>query len=671
MAKDCFAEAGMQPFEYGSFERMLQEILAELGFPEDRVVRWEETPQLSNDFDASRPRPSFRAGDMEHYWHDPPGIRTGLGGMVMDSISKPPSKPFFVSRKLYMDTNHDSGAIQVYNSTVDNLQLDKGPAYFPLGVIAGAFELDPNTWVHRNVAARLIAVAMGAAQLDLNSTMEVLAFYNHTCRETLELDPVLCDLQGYTAATLYDYRNTWQLGQNLCRSSMCERLTKQVQTPSMRPKGNRRDRALQEANDYLWKTMNKPLFNKTLLMKQESDVLSRRHGRVQTGVILDLVNGMQPVNQTKALLQNYLAPLGISLLQLRLLDNNAFALQLDIVKGVGHSILVNTTNALLKASELASLVQLSHQLGIQAFPEISVSTNAGGWASSGIVVKCPATYCDEESDVLGPIAVDVRRPDSLTILYAAIRELLFIFSSVNGTTAGNSTKNLLLHLGSDERQASDSCFQEEARSEGSSYSILADFEQELTRIMQEMVGFPVRNIVRWENAEKERYKDRTGDVTHYPSSYPFEPPRVRDNEPFFVTIDILAQSSIYEIYQNTLTLVKLEPLAVFLELRRLDRGTWRDYQMEMRLAAFLMATGSSIPEYEDESFVFLEQVSQTCQNLGYENCEVTRSWRLRQWFGQSESKPAYFIESKRVRDGICEELTDSRTLRKVRSEFLA
>jgi hypothetical protein len=78
-----------------------------------------------------------------------------------------------------------------------------------------------------------------------------------------------------------------------------------------------------------------PLFNNSHLDAKREKLFAPVETR--TGVILDLANSMQPVNQTKRLEQQFLAPLGISMLQLRLVDGNSFALELEQIPSTAFS----------------------------------------------------------------------------------------------------------------------------------------------------------------------------------------------------------------------------------------------------------------------------------------------------------------------------------------------
>jgi hypothetical protein len=158
-----------------------------------------------------------------------------------------------------------------------------------------------------------------------------------------------------------------------------------------------------------------------------------------------------------------------------------------------------------------------------------------------------------------------------------------------------------------------------------------------------------------------RYVDRIGGIAHYPSTNPFQLPEVRPNERFFVTIDILAQPSIYNVYQNTRALVSLEPMAVFAEVRRLDDEAWRDYKVEMRLTAFRMATAQHAMAFSYDQEKFMETVSQSFHDLGYDQCtsgSEKLTW-LEQWLTSEITKPLYFADSDELRSQTCDVFTYS------------
>lgn len=194
----CFQELGLEPFQYEHFERQLGEILQDVGYPDKNVIRWEVTgPNASN--------PQYRAGGIQHNWYY----------LASEKMNFDPSTTtIFSSWGLYMDANDYDGAEQIYYKTGRNYQKKKGSAVpiVPEAIIPATFELDTNFWMQRNVAARLIAVAMGAANMKLAGSEDILEMYNQTCL-FMGLSPTVCDLQGFTAVpnVLYriDHRKTW------------------------------------------------------------------------------------------------------------------------------------------------------------------------------------------------------------------------------------------------------------------------------------------------------------------------------------------------------------------------------------------------------------------------------------------------------------------------------
>ena len=167
--------------------------MEDIGYPNEQVIRWEVTGPLAS-------VPHKRTGSIQHNWYYLPGEKLQLH----------PNHTYFNSWRLYMDTNDDDGAEQIFRNTLANFQLHmEGTGHIPNAIIPAAFELDTNLWLQRNVAARLIAVAMGAAHLQLKGTEEILVVYGEACRE-LGLHPKICDLQGFTAVPSAQYREEWK-----------------------------------------------------------------------------------------------------------------------------------------------------------------------------------------------------------------------------------------------------------------------------------------------------------------------------------------------------------------------------------------------------------------------------------------------------------------------------
>jgi hypothetical protein len=205
----CFEEVDEEPFNYTGFEHQLKEILREIEYPESQVIRWEVTgPNAAKEI-------LYRAGDIQHNWYNLPGQKQTVL----------PNQTFFTSWRLYMDLNHNEGGERIYEHAKENLQCTKEKKFQPRGLIATAFELDPEFWILRNVAARLIAVAMGASQLEFTDSQHFREVYDLICVETLGLHPKVCDLQGFTATTEEHYLQLWSRTWEKWKHGICERMT--------------------------------------------------------------------------------------------------------------------------------------------------------------------------------------------------------------------------------------------------------------------------------------------------------------------------------------------------------------------------------------------------------------------------------------------------------------
>jgi Glycosyl hydrolase family 20, catalytic domain len=175
MADDCFHEVGSERFDYPDFERVLKDIIKDSGYPEDRIVRWEMTGQANLD----------RAGAIEHFWESHPGDRHNARGK------------FFVSTWMYLDTNAQQNAFDVFEKA--NINFQRGGA-LPTAIIVGTFELSEQFWYDRNVLGRLLSVAIGANNPTLpndrnEKAKAVTELWIRHC-EMLGLGDIICETEG-------------------------------------------------------------------------------------------------------------------------------------------------------------------------------------------------------------------------------------------------------------------------------------------------------------------------------------------------------------------------------------------------------------------------------------------------------------------------------------------
>lgn len=622
IAAKCFEELDLEPFNYTEFETDLKEVLEGLRYPLDRVIRWEETG-LPTPEEIKHPKPP-RTGEIEHYWLQLPGSKP-------NKKLRKSHETIFTSHGLYMDTNHNNGAEDIYNKTVEGFEIEFGSKYYPKGIVVGAFELGPALWMQRNVAGRLIAVAMGAAQLNFTSSQHFWESYNSTCRDTLGLSASVCDLQGFVAVSIIKYQQDWKQTWNEWTYGICERLTDPSRSLTMARITSNTKTTFDEANRYFWSTLKAPIKNQTRVLHRDLTLskagasLDRQRSATKTGVIFDLVNSVQPVEKTTELLKKYVAPLGMSLAQLRIADNNGFAIGLEHLSRVPYSPLATYSNPMPTAQNFASLASVAASLGIEVYPEISLSTTAGGWVEGGFALNCPQSFCNASSAETRIMANDVGRRTFLPVAYSAIRELMEIFSA-----------SRYIHLGSDERESHAACFHEDGHYSLEDDLPFASFEKQLTKLLQEYMGVTTQHILRWENEEHVHYPGRTGDITHFRSTVPFVLPKVRPGEPFFITLDLLAppqQSSnedenplwfFYEIYKHTRQLMTLKPLGILAEIKSLDDRIWLTHHVGVRLISFSLGTRPEVQDYSP--LEFQEHLVKECYRTRLENCkELTKS----------------------------------------------
>ena len=663
IAAKCFEELEREPFNYTQFETDLKEVLEVLQYPLDQVIRWEETG-LPTPEEIKHPKPP-RTGQIEHYWLQLPGSKP-------NKKLRKSHETIFTSYGLYMDTNHNSGAEDIFNRTVEGFEIEFGSKYHPKGIVAGAFELGPDLWMQRNVAGRLIAVAMGAAQLNFTSSQHFWDSYNSTCRDTLGLSASVCDLQGFVAVPKIKYQRDWKQTWNEWTYGICERLTDPSRSLTMARITSNSKTTFEEANKYFWSTLKAPIKNQTRVLHRDLTITKAgashdsQRSATKTGVIFDLVNSVQPVEKTIELLKKYIAPLGMSLAQLRLADNNGFAIGLQHLSRVSYSPLATHANPMPLAQNFAGLVSTAAGLGIEVFPEISLSTTAGGWVEAGFALNCPQSFCNASSTATRIMANDVGRRTFLPVVYSAIRELMEIFSA-----------SRYIHLGSDERESHAVCFHEDGHYNLEDDLPFAAFEKQLTRLLQEYMGVTTQHIIRWENQEHIHYPGRTGDITHYRSTVPFVLPEVRPGEPFFTTLDLLAppeQSQngdenplwfFYEIYKHTRQLMTLKPLGILAEIKSLDDSVWLTHHVGVRLLSFSLGTRPEVQDYSP--LEFQEHLVKECYRARLGKCKELTKSATKSSIEIPKESISYAVDSESFVKRVCDLQSVVMVSRKVKS----
>jgi hypothetical protein len=247
-------------------------------------------------------------------------------------------------------------------------------------------------------------------------------------------------------------------------------------------------------------------------------------------------------------------------------------------------------------------------------PEISITTNAGGWFRGGLMVPCPVTTCKTPSCKVGTgLPQDVNDPYILSIVYSVIRELLSISTSD------------YIHLGSDERQESMACFHEVGTEPD-----FDSFENNLAAVLS-LEGISTERILRWENQEQRDYPGRVGSITHCRSG-DCRSSSNRNNDQWFATVD-LRDGGPWQIFNSTRDLSLRNPIGIVANVGSITKDYFDQNQVPKRLLAF--AFGTTRTEVLNRT-TLEEQYTQMCEaKFGTDNgchdvCkEQFRNLRLR------------------------------------------
>jgi hypothetical protein len=222
------------------------------------------------------------------------------------------------------------------------------------------------------------------------------------------------------------------------------------------------------------------------------------------GFIVDMVDDMVPPEVLSDLMEQIMVPLGLNTLQLSLINHLGCSLQLESLEGLYHLVPTPPTAVKpLSDDVLGQIVDTGDRLGIELIPEISITTQVTGWYHAGFLIDCPNTLCLADSSggstIGGAISNDVNHGSLLPLVLLVIRKLRTIFRSGS-----------FLHLGSDERAASQACWTESGRTPDYNR-----FERILSNLLEAKNWYNSSSILRWENKEGIVYPQRTGRITQY------------------------------------------------------------------------------------------------------------------------------------------------------------
>ena len=203
LAKPCFDEVGQEFFNYNIFESMLKDILKELRYPEERVIRWRETDFASEMFNIkTNIKREIRAGQINHWWHDTPGKTENVTA----------GTPIIGSARLYMDVNEMEAAWEVFLHSrkwwhLSDVFAQNAPINLK-GIIIGTFELGTTFFHDRNVIGRMLAATIGASDVIIRDGNQLNELYGRLCQQ-VKLPDDLCRRYGSPSLDWYEFKEKW------------------------------------------------------------------------------------------------------------------------------------------------------------------------------------------------------------------------------------------------------------------------------------------------------------------------------------------------------------------------------------------------------------------------------------------------------------------------------
>jgi hypothetical protein len=234
--------------------------------------------------------------------------------------------------------------------------LNRG--YHPLGIVAGTFELDSIYWYDRNVVGRLLAVTIGASDLEVDNGHELYEEYLKVCRQVGFQDE-LCRMYGKNIVPWETYKKQWKdVVWKEWKDRICDRLIVESSSRVFRASERRSDMKPSSIWNYFGnhfdgssRNVSKADFSRV----PQSGPL--RPLVKHTGIIWDLALDANDPSTTTAV-QRIIAEvlehdLGFNLIQLRLSDDMTFAYQSKVQPAAKHLPLnVRRTQPIIEADTI-------------------------------------------------------------------------------------------------------------------------------------------------------------------------------------------------------------------------------------------------------------------------------------------------------------------------------
>ena len=621
MSYPCFLEVGsiLNHSLVQRFEDQLKTILDDVGFSKTNtsVLRWETTADADGavdlededdveDDEVTRRHPNNdakgnnfmkgRAGNVVHFW------RTSKFQQYDTQV------PVFASEGLYFDTNQNHDGWEIWNHT-RNYTVE---AFRPIGIVAGTFELGVQYWMDRNVVGRLLAVAMGASTEEYADQDAFRQRYNVYCQQ-LGFDPKLCQLYGRPPNDYDIWREHWQDWTDEWKGEVCNRLTEESNQLFMKTESLSSEVSVREANNVFWD--NFPYhgavidFNHTQVEAKSGETLAklRQHSVPHTGILLDLImDGSYSYQKDHRIVKiiEYMAKLGFNTLQLRIVSDWGFALEMKEHKYLSK---MDSWYTPYPCIAIHTLVEAALQHGVEIIPEITLAHRAGGWDKGASLASCPKLNCYH----LHPFALNTSNHEFLPLIGSVARELRRTFNSP------------YLHLGYDEREESMQCYKESRMDVN-----LDKFEHKVTKTL-EYIGIPMDKVIRYDNQEQREYKKRAGRITHFRNKALDD---IDCQGTCFVSTGLMLQDwetpleDGWDIYQHVQKMKGLEPKGVIAFVESINDRLMKALNLRQRLLAVAMGLAEGPPLTRKE---FDEAFEETCKELSNKGCELMGKLRDR------------------------------------------
>ena len=589
MAAPCYEEGLMDinEIDFGGFEETLRKVLVDVGYPEERVVRW----QTSEEGHA-------RTGGIQHFW-----FREGEH-----------HGSFFASNRLYCDVNGDAGAYEMVTAVQHDLHhVVEGR--LPQAVIVGAFELSPRFWFDRNVLGRMLAASLGSAdhRIPSNDAIERIRIaadlYVKQCN-LLGLGGDICDTAAKPVVPTKSFNIAKDEMWGRWKQSTCDRLTSSHKGREFRSLRSVAARAYKGADAEFWKTFaTKPFQQRIPFAQLNSSVLSGgsdlRDSVPHVGVVLDLASStiVTPA-QLRVFVESVLFPLRCNWLQLRLANDEAFVLNITSLPRLASSFRGSPEATSYHLEDMRALVNYAARYGVEVVPELSLVTNATGWIGAGFVSNCPTAFCENRN-----LLVDLESNSFTAVIFSVLRHVVEAFNTTG-----------YFHAGANDRATAIECFREAKRLQRSFPDVLsldglfaARLDQLETRIvsMLEMLGLDRNNLIRYSDLSNLKSGPILGSILQIQEKDMSKNVALPDS--FVLVVDIF-DGDAWSIFDRMVSHVRLQPVGIIASVPSLDETVLPIDTIKMRLLAFMLGVSSATSNTAMDKKDFEDLYLSTCQS---------------------------------------------------------